>query len=253
MAHDEEKADEHFNMVKGISHVPDVSVKEAFGVMQHGVPSLTPCVLTTEVFLAGKFAKKFKGDPDGLTEDQIAAIHLYTQDTPIYRTLNAVLRERNRSLLLPFFPFLKLLLGGLYKLPLPATPKTIYRGVNKAMVDKYPKDREVIWWAFSSATASLDVLKNPLFLGDKGERTIFNIETRCFVDIRKYSAFQNQEDERLILPGTFLKVGQYHFFTSGFLTGATFYFPLSVDLVFFLMSIHLLKSQNDKFLFHIVV
>ena len=57
MAHDDEEAEEHFNMVDGILHVPDVSVTKALGVMQHGVPSLTPCVLTTAVFLAGKFAK----------------------------------------------------------------------------------------------------------------------------------------------------------------------------------------------------
>jgi hypothetical protein len=67
---------------------------------------------------------------------------------------------------------------------------------------KYNKGDEPVWWAFSSATATLSVLQNEQFLGTAGDRTIFQLQNvRRAVDIAKYSAIK-AEDERLILCGT---------------------------------------------------
>ena len=67
--------------------------------------------------------------------------------------------------------------------------------------DKYTEDDDVVWWAFSSATASLKVLESAQFCGKTGLRTIFSIKVHRAVDIQRYSAV-GAENERLILPGT---------------------------------------------------
>jgi hypothetical protein len=97
-------------------------------------------------------------------------------------------------------------LGGLYKLDLPETAETIFRGVKDKVYTTKDKGDDIIWWAFSSSTASMGVLYNPQYLGPEGDRTMFTIKSRCFVDIRKYSNYQDLEDERLLLPGTFFQI-----------------------------------------------
>eukprot|EP00808_Paulinella_micropora_P026653 g28946.t1 len=144
-----------------------------------------------------------KNAADKLTGDEIAAINLYTHETDLYKQLNAMLRKRQRQELQPAFCYLKLLLAGLHKLP--ASVTTVYRGVKLDIASKYAKDEDVVWWGFSSATASLEVLKSPQFLGDQGKHTLFAITTCRAVDIRAYSAIQ-AEDERLLLPGAQLHV-----------------------------------------------
>ena len=49
------------------------------------------------------------------------------QETCLYRRLNAALRTHNTAALDPFLPYMKLLLSGLYHLPLTQVPT--YRGV----------------------------------------------------------------------------------------------------------------------------
>jgi hypothetical protein len=90
---------------------------------------------------------------------------------------------------------------AVHKLP-PCTDATVNRGVKLAIHHKYNEGDEPIWWAFSSATATLSVLQNEQFLGMAGDRTIFQLQNvRRAVDISKYSAIK-AEDERLILCGT---------------------------------------------------
>ena len=52
---------------------------------------------------------------------------LYTQETCLYPRLNAALRNHDNRSLEPFLPYMKLLLSGLYQLPLVQVPT--YRGV----------------------------------------------------------------------------------------------------------------------------
>ena len=56
-------------------------------------------------------------------------------------------------------------------------------------------------WRFSSCTEDGDVLKNPMFLGESGTRTLFSIETKTGVKINHLSAYTS-EAEVLIPPGT---------------------------------------------------
>ena len=49
------------------------------------------------------------------------------QETCLYRRLNAALRTRDKHILEPFLPYMKLLLSALYKLPL--VQVRTYRGL----------------------------------------------------------------------------------------------------------------------------
>ena len=49
-----------------------------------------------------------KGMLSGLTRDMCAAIHAYTMPSKFYKILNAILREVERDILKPFFPYLRL-------------------------------------------------------------------------------------------------------------------------------------------------
>jgi hypothetical protein len=132
---------------------------------------------------------------------------LYTLESELYARLNALLRQRNRDRLKPFFPYLKLLIDARCKLPRYAG--VVWRGVKGVnLLDKYPKGKEFFWWAFSSATKELSSLQNPMFLGTSGMRTVFNIQVKRGIDIARYSIFQGDESEAevLLFPGTKLRV-----------------------------------------------
>ncbi|CAF5116498.1 unnamed protein product, partial [Rotaria sp. Silwood1] len=69
---------------------------------------------------------------DDLTQEESAAIHLYTMEwkpanNSLYALLNAALRSEDRDCLVPYFYYLKLLLSALWKLP--SVRKTVWRGV----------------------------------------------------------------------------------------------------------------------------
>ena len=140
--------------------------------------------------------------PNGVTPDMAAAINIYTQDSPLYKMLNKLLRDRNGPELIPLFPYLRLLLSALHKMPL--TPMDVYRGVkgHKAeIMAQYTEGRPFVWWSLTSTTSSVKALQSEQFLGTSGDRTKFVINARSIVNISRFSAHP-KEDERLILPGT---------------------------------------------------
>ena len=144
-------------------------------------------------------------DPHGLDADEAGALWLYTAESDLYPTLNQLLRTRDRSALKPFYPYLQLMLTARSKLP--KYTGSVWRGVKGIdLRAKYPTDKEVWWWAFSSTTKQLKTLTT--FLGTSGVRTVFMIEIFQGVDLQRYSAFQgeNSEAEVLLYPGTKLKV-----------------------------------------------
>ena len=137
---------------------------------------------------------------DKLTKDQSASIILYSmqwepQNKCLYFALNATLRDENRNKLKPWFSYLKLFLTALSRLP--SNQRPIYRGITRDLRKDYQKGQTIIWWSFSSCTLTMDVLNNEQFLGSEGARTLFTIESSSGKDIRKHSAFKN-EDEVLL-------------------------------------------------------
>jgi len=137
---------------------------------------------------------------ENMTNEQAAAIMMYTQETCLYKRLNAALRKHDTRALEPFLPYMKLLLSALYQLPL--THVRTYRGVKCELYETYNKlvDHVWSWWSFSSTTKDKDVLlDSSLFLGREGKRTLFSVNA-VGVDIAPFSTMPGEE-EILLLPG----------------------------------------------------
>ena len=138
---------------------------------------------------------------DGLTRDEAGAINIYTQDSPVYKVLNSMLLDGDRSPLKQWFPYLKLFLTALHKLP--SSPGTYYRGVSADIASQYTKGKKIVWWAFSSSTATIEALGD--FMKPGKPRVLFSLDVQRVVDINKFSSFV-KEDERLLLSGIPLEV-----------------------------------------------
>ena len=159
---------------------------------------------------------KCQNPADGLSQNESAAIHLYTmqwkpKDQCLYYVLNKTLRNQDQMSLQPWLPFLKLLLTALQKLP--SQSGVMWRGVKLNFSDEFKVGERVVWSSFSSCTQSIAILGSNVFLGSNEPRTLFNIECRDGKAIRSHSHFSN-EDEVLLLPGT-------HFEVKSKLKGAT--------------------------------
>jgi hypothetical protein len=147
-------------------------------------------------------AKRYSKNPKKpLYPDEQAAINLYTQDMPLYPELNSALRQSDGRAL-KWYRYLKLFLTALHKLP--PYRGTVWRAVPHGLNANYHKNDEIVWWAFSSCTSSLNIFESN-FLGDVGGRTLFNIEVfngRAIGELSEFAA----EDEVLLLPGTHVRV-----------------------------------------------
>lgn len=137
----------------------------------------------------------------GLSADAIAALYLYTCESRFYREINAVLRSPDRSKVVPYLPYLRLLFSAVSKLP--ARTQPLWRGVSLDLRAQYPLGRTVTWWGVSSCTSELGVAR--AFLGSRGKRTLFEVTPARAVGIRRFSAFTGEE-EYILAPGTQLKV-----------------------------------------------
>ncbi|CAF3797369.1 unnamed protein product [Rotaria sp. Silwood1] len=191
--------------ISGYAHEPLLPLEEACEPLLNIVPSLP-----AHIWIA---KQNSKNPSDGLTQDESAAIRLYTMEwdsntkepnISLYAHLNQTLKGVDRKKLRPWFRYLKLFLTALAKIP--AAPRqTVWRGLHLDLSKDYPPGEKITWWAFSSCTTSLSVLESDLYLGNVGTRTLFSIETINGRTIRSHSHFTT-EDEILLLPGTFLEV-----------------------------------------------
>ncbi|MEV7546236.1 ADP-ribosyltransferase domain-containing protein [Streptomyces sp. NPDC089915] len=136
-----------------------------------------------------------------LSADAIAALYLYTCESAFYREINAVLRSPDRSRVVPYLPYLRLLFSAVSQLP--ARTEPLWRGVSLDLRAQYPVGGTVTWWGVSSCTSELSVARS--FLGSRGKRTLFEVTPSRAVGIRRFSAFTGEE-EYILAPGTRLKV-----------------------------------------------
>ena len=138
----------------------------------------------------------------GLTRDESASIYIYTMDwgkQSLYRLLNEMLRVKDRSVLAPWYGYLKLLDTALKKLP--SVQENLWRGINLDIAKNFKEGQEVSWWALSSCSSSLKVVKQ--FLGSTS--TLFMIEAKNGKPISEYSSF-GDENEVILGIGTHLRV-----------------------------------------------
>ena len=127
--------------------------------MQHALPVVQQ---VKQLLKSKRFIAALAAAPQ-LTLDQAVALWLYTCESPLYGTLNRLLRARNRAeLMAGFFPLLRLLLEAFAGLATPK-PRMVNRGVALDLVaanpDLYVKGGELTWWGFSSTTTDISVLK----------------------------------------------------------------------------------------------
>ncbi|CAF1478985.1 unnamed protein product, partial [Didymodactylos carnosus] len=98
-----------------------------------------------------RIAKRNSRNPaDNLSSDEAAAIHLYTMEWEqsgysLYSQLNRSLRIPDRRKLQPWFPFLKLFITALWKLP--STKQVLWRGVKEDLSRDFEVGEEYTWWA----------------------------------------------------------------------------------------------------------
>jgi hypothetical protein len=116
-------------------------------------------------FLKSKRCSAVLAAAPKLTVNHAAALWLYTCESPLYRTLNRLLRARNRKeLKAGFFPYLRLLLEAFARLgEAHSKPCMVNRGVAQDLVganpDLYVKGSELTWWGFSSTTTDISALQ----------------------------------------------------------------------------------------------
>ena len=145
-----------------------------------------------------------------LTQDESAAIYLYTMSTRFYHQLNAALRQENRNELKPWFGFLKLIMAALNKLP--SFKGVIWRGVSENAITHFRQGPIQTWWSINSCTKDLEVVQS--YLDEDRQGTLFAIEATNGKDIAAYSAFKD-EVEIILVPGTCLCVKSGPFCNNG--------------------------------------
>ncbi|CAF0916248.1 unnamed protein product [Didymodactylos carnosus] len=183
----------HLEPIGGYGNLPLMSLEVA-------VEYLKPMIATIprDVWIAKQNCQHLH---DHLTQDESAAIHLYTMGS-VFQHLNDVLRSKNRAkVLVPWLPYLKLLLTALCKLP--AVKKIAWRGTSLDLSTKYKPGDRCVWWGFSSCTETIAVAD--FYLGESGFRTLFCIECENGRLITPHSQFEH-ENEILLLPGFYFQV-----------------------------------------------
>ena len=192
--------------ITGVSDTPLMGFRDAVGPVSGLLSGLD-----RHVTLSHEFGKRradetsgtggTSGTADGLSADAIAALYLYTCESAFYREINAVLRSPDRTRVVPYLPYLRLLFSAVAQLP--ARTEPLWRGVALDLRAQYPLGRTVTWWGVSSCTSKPGVAR--AFLGSRGRRTLFEVRPLRATGIQNFSAFTGEE-EFILLPGTQLEV-----------------------------------------------
>jgi len=123
------------------------------------------------------------------------------QENSLYFVVNDRLRDPDRKNLKNFLPYMKLLLTGLYKLPVyDCNEQRLWRALNLPSISNYHKGKIIRWWAFSSCTVDMEQLGNFA----NAMPVIFNITTTRACKISQFSLFSKEEEVLIIPPIQFI-------------------------------------------------
>ncbi len=179
--------------ISGYEKEPLVSLEEAMKPLHEKIPDVDEYI--------GAAKANCREPKDGLTQDESAAIMLYTmecKENSVYLMVNQTLRSEDQRLIKPWFSYLKLVLTALRKLP--AFEGTVWRAMTRNVSEQYKQGKRGVWWSFTTATLNAAILQSHQFLGQQGERTLFSIQCKDGKRLGCHSYFQ-QEEEILLLPG----------------------------------------------------
>ncbi|WP_030299757.1 ADP-ribosyltransferase domain-containing protein [Streptomyces katrae] len=183
--------------ITGVFDTPLMDFQEAVAPVAEVLPGLG-----RQIDRSHEFGKRRADETAGsMSADAIAALYLYTCESAFYREINAVLRSPDRTKVVPYLAYLRLLFSAVSGLP--AHTRPLWRGVSLDLRAQYPVGGTVTWWGVSSCTSELSVARS--FLGSRGKRTLFEVTPARAVGIRSFSAFTGEE-EYILAPGTQLKV-----------------------------------------------
>jgi hypothetical protein len=186
--------------IQGYEKMPLVILEKAVEPLVSIVPEVKRMVWIVK--------QNCKNPPDNLSSDESASIMLYSMgwqpiENSFYNILNRTLCIQDRSVLKPWFLYLKLVFTALSKIP--SEKHYVYRGVKKDLSNYYPQGKIFVWWGFSSCTKSIHILENELFLGKTGTRTLFTIDCHSGKDIYRHSMYK-KENEVLLPPARQFRV-----------------------------------------------
>jgi hypothetical protein len=173
--------------------LPLVSLEEAMVPISLLIPNISQYTINAK--LASSVLN------NNLTEDESAAIYLYTMDSVFYGKLNSAMRSNKASHVEPYFLYLKLFYTALGKLP--CQRELVWGGIRSNVSSTYIKGKFVIWHSASSSSLDGSAVTN--FLDKNAQCTLFQIECRHGKSISKHSAFPS-ESEIILMPGTKLLV-----------------------------------------------
>ncbi|CAF1362578.1 unnamed protein product [Adineta steineri] len=183
--------------IEGFLSEQIVSIEEALQPIESKIDELSYYI---------KKAKKRCHYPSehGLTRDESASIYIYTMEwgkQSLYRVLNKTLRNENRDLCKVWFPYLKLFITALDKLP--TLKRRVWRGVAEDIRKNFTADEIITWWSVNSCSSSRDVIKR--FLSKEKPSTIFSIEASNGKNVSGYTKYEN-ENEIILRMGTKFRV-----------------------------------------------
>ena len=189
------------NLISGYQHLTIVSLEQS-------VEKIVPFVPNVNNLVNHAIQHCRKGLR--LSDNESAAIYLYTMATSFYKTLNCVLQAKNPQALEPWLMFLKLFISALEKLP--SLPITVWRGITDNFHGSdFVENQEYTWSSINSCSSDVNVAR--VYVGPGG--ILFCINAIHGKDITKYSEFQG-EREIVLMPGTRLQVRSASFDEHGF-------------------------------------
>jgi hypothetical protein len=184
-------SDKFVERIKGLVDHPILPLDQAYQPLNAIVPGL-------DVHHAVANFASYRDNT--LSQDEAAAVYVYTLETALYRKLNASLRSADREALVRFyFSYLRLFLSTLDKLP--RQTLKVWRGVALDLKTDYPIGGKVTWHGVSSCTTKKSAALGRIQYGG----TLFYVHAVSAVSISKLSAIVTEE-EYLLAPGTRLLV-----------------------------------------------
>ncbi|CAF4237606.1 unnamed protein product, partial [Adineta steineri] len=178
------------NPIFGYEDSPVLTLEEAVEKLTPLVPDVIAYVTTAK--------NKYYRYSDLLTQDESAAIYLYSMPSSFFSSLNNALRAEDRHALKPWFAYLKLFMTALKKLP--SIKAVVWRGVYGDVGSVFTNKNIDIWWSVNST--SMDLIIVQPFLDERG--TLFAIEAMHGKDISQFSA-NPEEKEIILMPGTYVR------------------------------------------------
>lgn len=148
-------------------------------------------------------AKQLHSRPaeQNLTEDELAAIYLYTDNCEgqsLHAALNQALQSGDPALIKPWLNFLKLLYNALGKVP--SMKSTVWRGLPSNLVEQLKENDEIVCCGITSCSTSADVIR-----AIDQNSILCSIKPLNGKNIHEYSSLTG-DYEVLLLPNTHLIV-----------------------------------------------